>query len=183
MFDIKDTVPHNTYYWGRGFLPWDLLFILCTKNMFMNNYYPPCSVFFFCPFYCCALKKRLVKYWYEPFRIRFIFHVVCLFIGMITKAVLKSSEEEKKEEEVKKTLEQHDSIVTQYKELIREQVKMHQTVPFSHLSQCNVSNNSLWLFFFLVYIECIRIFVWLGFFTRQQQFGHLSLFYMKVLHC
>ncbi|XP_063074391.1 general vesicular transport factor p115 isoform X2 [Engraulis encrasicolus] len=41
--------------------------------------------------------------------------------GMITKAVHKSSEEEKKEEEVKKTLEQHDSIVTQYKELIREQ--------------------------------------------------------------
>ncbi|TRY75943.1 hypothetical protein DNTS_033502 [Danionella cerebrum] len=41
--------------------------------------------------------------------------------GAITKAVLKSSEEEKKEEEVKKTLEQHDSIVTQYKELIREQ--------------------------------------------------------------
>lgn len=42
---------------------------------------------------------------------------------MITKAVHKSSEEEKKEEEVKKTLEQHDNIVTQYKELIREQVK------------------------------------------------------------
>lgn len=42
--------------------------------------------------------------------------------GMITKAVHKSSEEEKKEEEVKKTLEQHDNIVTQYKELIREQV-------------------------------------------------------------
>uniref|UniRef100_A0A8C1WCK3 General vesicular transport factor p115 n=1 Tax=Cyprinus carpio TaxID=7962 RepID=A0A8C1WCK3_CYPCA len=41
--------------------------------------------------------------------------------GMITKAVLKSSEDEKKEEEVKKTLEQHDSIITQYKELIREQ--------------------------------------------------------------
>lgn len=41
---------------------------------------------------------------------------------MITKAVHKSSEEEKKEEEVKKTLEQHDNIVTQYKELIREQV-------------------------------------------------------------
>ncbi|XP_027138965.1 general vesicular transport factor p115 isoform X2 [Larimichthys crocea] len=41
--------------------------------------------------------------------------------GMITKAVHKSSEEEKKEEEVKKTLEQHDNIVTQYKELIREQ--------------------------------------------------------------
>lgn len=42
--------------------------------------------------------------------------------GMITKAVHKSSEEEEKEEEVKKTLEQHDNIVTQYKELIREQV-------------------------------------------------------------
>lgn len=42
--------------------------------------------------------------------------------GVITKAVHKSSEEEKKEEEVKKTLEQHDNIVTQYKELIREQV-------------------------------------------------------------
>ncbi|XP_037545973.1 general vesicular transport factor p115 [Nematolebias whitei] len=41
--------------------------------------------------------------------------------GMITKAVHKSSEEEKKEEEVKKTLEQHDNIVTRYKELIREQ--------------------------------------------------------------
>uniref|UniRef100_A0A3B1JM79 General vesicular transport factor p115 n=1 Tax=Astyanax mexicanus TaxID=7994 RepID=A0A3B1JM79_ASTMX len=41
--------------------------------------------------------------------------------GFITKAVHKSSEEDKKEEEVKKTLEQHDSIVTQYKELIREQ--------------------------------------------------------------
>lgn len=41
---------------------------------------------------------------------------------MITKAVHKSNEEEKKEEEVKKTLEQHDNIVTQYKELIREQV-------------------------------------------------------------
>ncbi|XP_036407274.1 general vesicular transport factor p115-like [Megalops cyprinoides] len=41
--------------------------------------------------------------------------------AVITKSVHKSSEEEKKEEEVKKTLEQHDSIVTQYKELIREQ--------------------------------------------------------------
>ncbi|KAF7667573.1 hypothetical protein LDENG_00055420 [Lucifuga dentata] len=41
--------------------------------------------------------------------------------GVITKAVHKSSEEEKKEEEVKKTLEHHDNIVTQYKELIREQ--------------------------------------------------------------
>lgn len=47
---------------------------------------------------------------------------VCVITGVITKAVHKSSEEEKKEEEVKKTLEQHDSIVTQYKELIREQV-------------------------------------------------------------
>lgn len=45
--------------------------------------------------------------------------------------MLKSSEEEKKEEEVKKTLEQHDSIVTQYKELIREQVKIHQTISHS----------------------------------------------------
>ncbi|KAK3554322.1 hypothetical protein QTP70_020806, partial [Hemibagrus guttatus] len=44
-----------------------------------------------------------------------------LLTRVITKAVHKSSEEEKKEEEVKKTLEQHDSIVTQYKELIREQ--------------------------------------------------------------
>ncbi|XP_077462053.1 general vesicular transport factor p115 isoform X4 [Stigmatopora argus] len=41
--------------------------------------------------------------------------------GVITKAVHKSSEDEKKEEEVKKSLEQHDNIVTQYKELIREQ--------------------------------------------------------------
>ncbi|XP_060942342.1 general vesicular transport factor p115 isoform X3 [Limanda limanda] len=41
--------------------------------------------------------------------------------GVITKAVNKSNEEEKKEEEVKKTIEQHDNIVTQYKELIREQ--------------------------------------------------------------
>lgn len=45
-----------------------------------------------------------------------------IITGMITKAVHKSSEEEEKEEEVKKTLEQHDNIVTQYKELIREQV-------------------------------------------------------------
>lgn len=48
--------------------------------------------------------------------------------GMITKAIHKSSEEEKKEEEVKKTLEQHDNIVTQYKELIREQVHTAQVV-------------------------------------------------------
>ncbi|KAH0507115.1 General vesicular transport factor p115 [Microtus ochrogaster] len=43
--------------------------------------------------------------------------------GVITKAIYKSSEEDKKEEEVKKTLEQHDSIVTHYKNMIREQVK------------------------------------------------------------
>lgn len=41
--------------------------------------------------------------------------------GIITKAIYKSSEEDKKEEEVKKTLEQHDSIVTHYKNMIREQ--------------------------------------------------------------
>lgn len=59
------------------------------------------------------------------------FHDTCAFIviGMITKAVHKSSEEEKKEEEVKKTLEQHDNIVTQYKELIREQVQAAKTCP------------------------------------------------------
>ena len=45
------------------------------------------------------------------------------FIGVITKAIYKSSEEDKKEEEVKKTLEQHDSIVTHYKNMIREQVR------------------------------------------------------------
>ncbi|KAI1883621.1 hypothetical protein AGOR_G00233460 [Albula goreensis] len=41
--------------------------------------------------------------------------------AVVTKSVHKSSEEERKEEEVKKTLEQHDSIMAQYKELIREQ--------------------------------------------------------------
>ncbi|XP_017732093.1 PREDICTED: general vesicular transport factor p115 [Rhinopithecus bieti] len=41
--------------------------------------------------------------------------------GVITKAIYKSSEEDKKEEEVKKTLEQHDNIVTHYKNMIREQ--------------------------------------------------------------
>ncbi|KAG8515167.1 General vesicular transport factor p115 [Galemys pyrenaicus] len=41
--------------------------------------------------------------------------------GVITKAIYKSSEEDKEEEEVKKTLEQHDSIVTHYKNMIREQ--------------------------------------------------------------
>lgn len=43
------------------------------------------------------------------------------FTGVITKAIYKSSEEDKKEEEVKKTLEQHDNIVTHYKNMIREQ--------------------------------------------------------------
>ncbi|XP_026573147.1 general vesicular transport factor p115 isoform X1 [Pseudonaja textilis] len=41
--------------------------------------------------------------------------------GIITKAIYKSSEEDKKEEEVKKTLEQHDNIVTHYKNVIRVQ--------------------------------------------------------------
>ncbi|XP_060637341.2 general vesicular transport factor p115 isoform X3 [Anolis sagrei] len=41
--------------------------------------------------------------------------------GVITKAVYKSSEEDKKEEEVKKSLEQHDNIVTHYKNVIRVQ--------------------------------------------------------------
>ncbi|KFR12856.1 General vesicular transport factor p115, partial [Opisthocomus hoazin] len=41
--------------------------------------------------------------------------------GIISKAIYKSSEEDKKEEEVKKTLEQHDNIVTHYKKVIREQ--------------------------------------------------------------
>lgn len=44
------------------------------------------------------------------------------FTGVITKAIYKSSEEDKKEEEVKKTLEQHDNIVTHYKNVIRVQV-------------------------------------------------------------
>lgn len=52
-----------------------------------------------------------------------ILSVTIAVTGVITKAVHKSSEEDKKEEEVKKTLEQHDNIVTQYKELIREQVR------------------------------------------------------------
>ena len=52
--------------------------------------------------------------------------ITIIITGMITKAVHKSSEEEKKEEEVKKTLEQHDNIVTQYKELIRDQVRTAQ---------------------------------------------------------
>ncbi|NWU88398.1 USO1 factor, partial [Upupa epops] len=41
--------------------------------------------------------------------------------GVISKTIYKSSEEDKKEEEVKKTLEQHDNIVTHYKKVIREQ--------------------------------------------------------------
>ncbi|XP_069486680.1 general vesicular transport factor p115 isoform X2 [Ambystoma mexicanum] len=40
---------------------------------------------------------------------------------VITKAIYKSSEEDKKEEEVKKTLEQHDNIMSHYKNVIREQ--------------------------------------------------------------
>ncbi|KAJ1206045.1 hypothetical protein NDU88_001455 [Pleurodeles waltl] len=41
--------------------------------------------------------------------------------AVIIKAVYKSSEEDKKEEEVKKTLEQHDNIMSHYKNVIREQ--------------------------------------------------------------
>lgn len=48
--------------------------------------------------------------------------------GVISKAIYKSSEEDKKEEEVKKTLEQHDNIVTHYKKVIREQVRSSHTV-------------------------------------------------------
>lgn len=59
----------------------------------------------------CKVKWCFYK-WFLPL----------LWTGVITKAVHKSSEEEKKEEETKKTIEQHDNIVTQYKELIREQV-------------------------------------------------------------
>lgn len=50
---------------------------------------------------------------------------------MITKAIYKSSEEDQKEEEVKKTLEQHDSIVTHYKNVIREQVRTDKSHAFS----------------------------------------------------
>lgn len=45
------------------------------------------------------------------------------FAGVLTKAIYKTTEEDKKEEEVKKTLEQHDNIVTHYKSVIRVQVK------------------------------------------------------------
>lgn len=48
--------------------------------------------------------------------------------GVISKAIYKSSEEDKKEEEVKKTLEQHDNIVTHYKKVIREQVRGSRSV-------------------------------------------------------
>jgi len=48
--------------------------------------------------------------------------------GVISKAIYKSSEEDKKEEEVKKTLEQHDNIVTHYKKVIREQVRSSDTM-------------------------------------------------------
>lgn len=40
---------------------------------------------------------------------------------VIIKAIYKSSEEDKKEEEVKKSLEQHDNIISHYKSVIREQ--------------------------------------------------------------
>ncbi|XP_071973146.1 general vesicular transport factor p115 isoform X2 [Engystomops pustulosus] len=41
--------------------------------------------------------------------------------AVIIKAIYKSSEEDKKEEEVKKSLEQHDNIISHYKNVIREQ--------------------------------------------------------------
>ncbi|XP_066430187.1 general vesicular transport factor p115 isoform X4 [Eleutherodactylus coqui] len=41
--------------------------------------------------------------------------------AVIIKAIYKSSEEDKKEEEVKKSLEQHDNIISHYKTVIREQ--------------------------------------------------------------
>uniref|UniRef100_UPI00358F2602 general vesicular transport factor p115 isoform X2 n=1 Tax=Myxine glutinosa TaxID=7769 RepID=UPI00358F2602 len=41
--------------------------------------------------------------------------------GLIVKAVQKSAEEEKKEEEVRKTMQQNDNILAQYKDLIRVQ--------------------------------------------------------------
>ncbi|XP_073493747.1 general vesicular transport factor p115 isoform X1 [Phyllobates terribilis] len=41
--------------------------------------------------------------------------------AVIIKAIYKSSEEDKKEEEVKKSLEQHDNIISHYKSVIREQ--------------------------------------------------------------
>ncbi|XP_071391931.1 general vesicular transport factor p115 isoform X7 [Centroberyx affinis] len=62
--------------------------------------------------------------------------------GVITKAVHKSSEEEKKEEEVKKTLEQHDSIVTQYKELIREQDSQIQELK-EHVASASSQNEQM----------------------------------------
>lgn len=76
------------------------------------------------------------------------FYKFFVVTGMITKAIHKSSEEEKKEEEVKKTLEQHDNIVTQYKELIREQVHTAEVVlPCSVLpvvlSSCVVMSSPL----------------------------------------
>lgn len=57
--------------------------------------------------------------------------------GVISKAIYKSSEEDKKEEEVKKTLEQHDNIVTHYKKVIREQVRWASTVRASPEVVCS----------------------------------------------
>lgn len=75
----------------------------------------------------------------------FTFMLLIVVIGMITKAVHKSSEEEKKEEEVKKTLEQHDNIVTQYKELIREQVNAAKNCLFLNRAG---TRRSCWSFHF-----------------------------------
>ncbi|OCU00030.1 USO1 vesicle transport factor L homeolog isoform X1 [Xenopus laevis] len=63
---------------------------------------------------------------------------------VITKAIYKSSEEDKKEEEVKKSLEQHDNIVSRYKNIIREQdmkiEELKQTV--AALQATNEQNQS-----------------------------------------
>lgn len=73
-----------------------------------------------------------------------------LSTGVITKAVHKSSEEEKKEEEVKKTLEQHDNIVTQYKELIREQVTCTLTNLYNTQATSHFQLNMWFVFNFCV---------------------------------
>ncbi|XP_058152803.1 general vesicular transport factor p115 isoform X3 [Dasypus novemcinctus] len=62
--------------------------------------------------------------------------------GVITKAIYKSSEEDKKEEEVKKTLEQHDSIVTHYKNMIREQDLQLEELK-QHISTLKCQNEQL----------------------------------------
>lgn len=70
------------------------------------------------------LKKNAFSYFLRLFKTFFFLRLdKLLSTGVISKAIYKSSEEDKKEEEVKKTLEQHDNIVTHYKKVIREQVR------------------------------------------------------------